>query len=429
MRTLGWTLLTAIGALSLDVTSAHAGTRVRLVPQNVSSHALNPIGHYPPGEVVIIHIYLEQTSAGLDHLLRMARFHFDASSDALEVGIGAITFAPFSVMGHFVDSSRTTGPAGIGVAYIFDAAHVRPNPAIQLLLPGNGTAALIASFPVTMPTAPGSYVLNVMNAAGPTTNDRAVVTYGFGCAANSPCAPAGSHPDGTFPVTNDLPGAGLTGGTLSLTTNTPTVLVAGVPPTPHFLGRFTHPLDGGNLWRSQQQVIRIAFLHDIGAVGNFPSCPGLEIRELRAGPTPATGANFAGGMFGQNLNVVGAFACGIESDPYQANAPRILRIFDTNPPDFRHRVWYAVQNLGVWGGAPPFRMDYRMMVGDVDNNGLINAIDVGLANYVGGLTDVCFLDSCRADIDGNRICNAIDIGSTNANIATGGWFPKPAGHP
>jgi len=425
MQRLGWTLLVAIGALTLGVAWAQAGTRARLVPQNVSFHALNPIGHYLPGEVVHINIYLEQTITGPDHLLRTARFHFDASDDALKAGIGPITFAPFSETGHDVDSSQTTGPAGIGVDYLFDPSGLGPNPAIQLLLPGNGTPALLASFFVTIPTAPGAYVLDVMNTAGPMS---ASVTYGFGCAAYSPCAPIGSHPDGTFPVTTDVPGAGLIGESLILVTNTPTVIHAGVPSIPPSSIRVTHPLDGGNLWRSQQQVIRIAFSDDIGAAGNLPSCPGIEIRELRAGPQPATEANFAAGVFEPNLNVGAAFACRIESDPNQANAPRILRIFDTNPADFHHQGWYAVQNLGAWSGAPPFRMDYRMMIGDVDNNGVKNGADVGKANSLIGATDVCSLDSCRADIDGNRLCNAVDVGLANA-FSNHGFSPKPAGHP
>lgn len=184
-------------ACLLGSASAHAGTRVRLVPQNVSSHALNPIGHYLPGEVVNINIYLEQTSAGPDHLLRTATFHFDASDVALQSGIGAITFAHFSATGHFVDASLTAGPAGIGVDHLFDPGQIGPNPAIQLLLPGSGAAALVARFPITMPTTPGAYVLDVMNAAGPTALDQAAITYGFGCAWYSPCAPLGSHPDGT----------------------------------------------------------------------------------------------------------------------------------------------------------------------------------------------------------------------------------------
>lgn len=430
MRTFEWTLLIAMGALSLSAAHARAGTRVRLVPQNVSSHALNPIGHYLPGEVVNINIYLEQTSAGPDHLLRTATFHFDATDMALQSGIGAITFAHFSATGHVVDSSRFAGPAGIGVDYLFDPAQLGPNPTIQLLLPGNGTPALVARFPVTMPTTPGVYVLDVINAAGPTALEQAAVTYGFGCATNSPCAPLGSHPDGTFPVTTDSPGTGLIGDALNLVTNTPTVIHAGEPPTPYAGIPVTHPLDGGNLWRSAQQVIRIRFSHDIEATaGTLVSLPGLEIKRLMAGPIPATGPNFAGGTFGPNLNTGTNFLFSVERDPIQANAPpRILRIFDSQQPQLLHRTWYTVQNLGAWNGAPPFRMDYRMMVGDVDNNGIVNATDVGLANSH-FVPDVCFWDSSRGDIDGNRICNLVDIAYANSSIQTGTWLPKPAGHP
>jgi hypothetical protein len=422
----------ALGLVLTAATAVQAGTQIRLVPQNVSSNLLNPLGHYLPGEVVNVNVYAVQTPAGPDHLLRLAKFHFDATSPQL--AISNIAFGAYSATGHYVDSSLATGPAGIAAAYTFvAAANLGPNPANQLAMLGNGTPALVGSFSVTMPAAAGSYMLDVMNAGGASTDVRAAVTYGFGCAPATPCA-NGAHPDDVFPVTTDRPGAGLTGGTLALVTNTPTVLVAGVPAIPPQNAdvRVTHPLDGGNLWRTQQQVIRIAFTQDIGVVGNLPSCPAIEIRELIAGAAPATGANFAGGTFGANLNVGAAFACGIEADPNQANAPRILRIRDTNPVDFLIRKWYTVQNLGGFAGASPFRLDYRCMPGDRDNNGLINASDPGAINAdilagIGGFNAT--RDQRRGDIDGNNIINPTDVGASNTNIPMGAFLAKPAGHP
>lgn len=418
----------ALGLVLAAASAVQAGTQIRLVPQNVSSNALNPLGHYLPGEVVNVNVYAVQTPAGPDHLLRLAKFHFDASSPQLV--IGSIAFGAYKATGHYVDESLTTGPAGIAAAYTFaNAANLGPNPTNQLALPGNGTAALVGSFTVTMPAAPGSYTLDVMNAAGANNDVKAAVTYGFGCAPATPCA-NGLHPDDVFPVTTDRPGAGLTGGTLALTTNTPTVLAgpAGVP-APLVPVTFTHPNDLGNLWRTSQQVIRIAFTSNIGTAGALPSCPPIEIRELTAGPTPATGANFAGGVFGADLNTGTNFSCTIENDPSQGNTPRILKILDTvASAQLSHRKWYAVQNVGAWAGASPFRMDYRLMAGDADNNGLVNAADVGNVNASqAGFS--ALLDQKRADIDGNRIVNAVDIGLTNANVPMGGFLLKPAGHP
>lgn len=416
----------ALGLVLAAASAVQAGTQIRLVPQNVSSNLLNPLGHYLPGEVVNVNVYAVQTPAGPDHLLRLAKFHFDATSPQLT--IGSIAFGAYKATGHYVDESLAAGPAGIAVAYTFaNAANLGPNPTNQLLLPGNGTAAaLIGSFTVTMPAAAGSYTLDLMNAAGANNDVKAAVTYGFGCAPATPCA-NGLHPDDVFPVTTDRPGAGLTGGTLSLTTNTPTVLVAGVPATPPQGAAITvtHPLDGGNLWRSSQQVIRIAFSANIGAVGAIP-CTGLEIRELTAGPTPATGANFAGGLLGADL--VAGFTCSVEADPNQGNAARILRIIDANPANLFHRRWYTVQNVGGFAGAARFRMDYRLMAGDADNNGLVNAADVGNVNGSQAPFSA-LLDQKRADIDGNRIVNAVDIGLANGNIGMGGFLAKPAGHP
>lgn len=417
----------ALGLVLAAASAVQAGTDIRLVPQNVSSNLLNPLGHYLPGEVVNVNVYAVQTPAGPDHLMRLAKFHFDASSPALT--IGSVAFGVYSATGHYTDTSLTTGPAGIAAAYFFaNAANLGPNPANQLLLPGNGTPALIGSFQVTMPAAAGSYTLDVMNAGGANNDVKAAVTYGFGCTAPDACA---TGTDGTFPVTTDRPGAGLTGGTLALTTNTPTVLVAGVPAIPPqgAAVTVTHPLDGGNLWRSSQQVIRIAFTANIGTAGALPSCPPIEIRELTAGATPATGANFAGGVLGANLNTGTNFSCTIENDPNQGGTPRILKILDTvASTQLSHRKWYTVQNVGGWAGANPFRMDYRLMAGDADNNGLVNASDVGNVNA--NLAPFnALLDQKRADIDGNRIVNPADVGTANSNIGTGGFFAKPAGHP
>lgn len=423
MKTRGW----AMGLALATAATAQAGTQIRLVPQNVSSNALNPIGHYLPGEVVNINVYAVQTPAGPDHLLRLAKFHFDATSPQLM--IGSIAFGAYSGTGHYVDSSLTTGPAGIAAAYTFvNAANLGPNPTNQLLLPGNGTPALVGSFQVTMPAAAGAYMLDVVNAGGASNDLRAAITYGFGCTAPTAHCINGLHADETFPVTTDRPGAGLTGGTLQLVTNTPTVAVTGVPATPPqgAIIRVTHPLDGGNLWRSTQQIIRIGFNQDIGVVGNLAACPPIEIRQLIAGPAPATGANFAGGTFGANLNVGAAFACGIEADA--GGMPRVLRIRDTNPADFVHRNWYTVQNLGAWTGAAPFRLDYRMMFGDADNNGLVNASDVGTINTNQAGFNAA-LDQKRFDIDGNNIVNATDVGAANGFVPTGGFLVKPIGHP
>lgn len=416
----------ALGMVLAAATAVQAGTQVRLVPQNVSTNLLNPLGHYLPGEVVNINVYLVQTPIGPNHLLRLAKFHFDATSPQLT--IGSIAFGAFSATGHYVDSSLSTGPAGIAAAYFFaNAANLGPNPTNQLAMLGDGTAALVASFPVTMPAAPGSYTLDLMNAAGANNDVKAAVTYGFGCAPATPCA-NGLHPDDVFTVTTDRPGAGLTGGTLSLTTNTPTVVPSAVnTPNPPVM-TVTHPNDGGNLWRSSQQVIRIAFSANIGVAGALPSCPAIEIRELTAGPLPATGANFAGGILGANLNTGTNFSCAIENDPNQGNAPRILKILDTvASAQLSHRKWYTVQNVGGFAGVNPFRMDYRLMAGDADNNGLVNAVDVGAINA--NIAPFNANDAKRWDIDGNRIVNAVDVGLANANIPTGAFFAKPAGHP
>ena len=428
MRIRGLALSAVLGTLSLGIAStAQAGTQIRLVPQNVSTNLLNPLGHYLPGEVVNVNAYLVQTPAGPNHLLRLAKLHFDATSPSL--AIGSIAFQPFSTTGHYVDASLTTGPAGIAAAYFFaNAANLGPNPTNQLAMLGIGTPALVASFTVTMP-ASGAHVLDVMNAAGANNDVKAAVTYGFGCAAATPCA-NGLHPDDVFAVTTDRPGAGLTGGTLALTVNTPTVINTGepsIPPINHT--PCTHPLDNANVWRSSQQVIRIRFTANIAAAaGPLSPAPAIEIRELTPSLIiPATGANFAGGVLNANLNVGTNFAFSVEVDPAQGGAPRILRIIDSNPAQIVHRKWYTIQNVGGWAGAPPFRMDYRTMVGDFDNNGFVNAIDVGNVN--GSIIPGLQADNRRADIDGNRFINAIDTGAANGSVPTGGLNLKPAGHP
>ncbi|MCO6437722.1 MAG: hypothetical protein J5J06_11585 [Phycisphaerae bacterium] len=417
MRTCGL----VVGALLGVASTAFAGTNVRIVPQNVSSNALNPIGHYLPGEVVNVNVYLEQTPAGVEHLLRLVAFKLD--NTAPELTIGPATLFAKSAAGHYnVDSADTIASA----YYYTDPGNLGPNPTQQLAIPASAPVQVV-SFQVTMPATPGSYALDLVNAGGATNDDKAAVIYGFGCTAPDACA-NGLHPDDTFAVTIDRPGANLTGGTYNFVVNTPTAVVAGEPAVPP-VGQtpFTHPLDGGNLWRSSQQVIRIKFNTNIAAATGAVSGAGIEIRELNAGPSPATGANFAGGTFGPDLNVGANFAFTVEADPAQGNAPRILRIIDSNPAQLLHRKWYTVENLGAWANAAPFRFDYRLMAGDADNNGFVNAIDVGTVNnaIIAGLQ----ADNRRQDIDGNRFINAIDVGAANSNIPTGGFLAKPTGHP
>ncbi len=89
-----------------------------------------------------------------------------------------------------------------------------------------------------------------------------------------------------------------------------------------------------------------------------------------------------------------------------------------------NQTWYAIRNTGSWAGAAPFKLDYRVVYGDVDNNGSTTAAD---ASDVWGSRGPAPDDCSRYDIDAN--------GSITASDASDAWGfrgstagPKPSGH-
>jgi len=94
---------------------------------------------------------------------------------------------------------------------------------------------------------------------------------------------------------------------------------------------------------------------------------------------------------------------------------RILRILDASGL-FEHGKWYRIMNNGTWPGVMPFEVDYRVVVGDANNNGMVQFSDLAVINqaiptFHTGPTD-------RNDINGDGFVNFADLALANAYIPT-----------
>ena len=126
------------------------------------------------------------------------------------------------------------------------------------------------------------------------------------------------------------------------------------------------------------------------------------------------------GQFGPDLSA--GFTFTVELDG--AN-PRVLRVWE-DASTLQHRRWYAVRNIGDWGGAAPFELHYLLQVGDADANMIVISLDVGAVNS--GIP--CFVncgDDNRLDIDGDFRVISLDVGVINGHIGSFN-VPKPTGH-
>ncbi len=160
----------ALTAVLSFASVVHAGATVQLVPTPNKAT-------YDVDEVVSVAINILQDAAGTDHLLRQLQLNLDDTDPALGVT------AAFDLSGlsgclsgtnsscYYVDSSLTSGPAGIAFAYISASDLTQPNPilASNLSLQHNmvggatPTAVTVGTLTVTMPATAGMYTLDVLN--------------------------------------------------------------------------------------------------------------------------------------------------------------------------------------------------------------------------------------------------------------------------
>jgi len=369
------------------------GTATIEIAAAASANPFNPCGVYDAGEVVPVDIYVNQSS-GAEHLVRLIKFHLDNTSAGLMPLTGFQW--EFGAAGHYIDDSNASGPAGLAIAYADAlAADLGPQPANQLALP-NAASVLVATATVTMPGAVGLYTLDLMNAGGATPDDRAALSYGFGCKAASSCD-NGNHADATFPITFSRAAGDLTGGTFQFNVIDQALAVA-------------TPNDGGVLPHTAKNFVLLDF--DFAGDINAPLAPGagcdtlgLTISELQAGGVlvPLNAANF-------NCQRVGDGS--------------VLRVID-NAGNLLNETWVRLNDLaGTVLAGNPWEVDLRVVFGDVNSSGSTDVTDVSSVLANRGLTG----DS-RFDINGSGSVDVTDVSTTLANRgSTLGASTKPDGH-
>jgi len=370
---------------------------------------------YAQGEVVDVQVFLRQDAAGPDHFLRQIQFDFNATDAALAPGIvlprthirtalstddinfwyfGSTTrcAAVDATCGekHFIiqDLATTINPgAGImsvtyGIDNFDNTVQLTKNVQMQIVLPGDGTAVKVGEMNVTMPSADGPFVLDVLNAAEANVDKGGQLRYGFSLA-------------GTEPITRwSANGGQVTGGTS-------TFVVGGGGGAAALVS--SDPACGVSWPRSANNFAMLTFDGDLTA----PGAGEVEIREL-----------LAAGAFGADLSA--NFTFSIVNDG--GGLPRILRVVE-NGTQLTDRKWYAITDNG-WTGVDAFKVDIVHLIGDADGNGRVLGADAGLINS--RISPLPQVDS-RMDTDGSGRVLGADVGLANSKISPLA-VPKPSGH-
>jgi hypothetical protein len=167
-----------------------------------------------------------------------------------------------------------------------------------------------------------------------------------------------------------------------------------------------NPATQHSLWRSHSNIVRLTFGSDI----TVPTATMISIQRM-----------LPGGAFGSNLSA--GFQFTMENDGF--GNPRILKIVDVDPPDLVHREWYAIRNVGGWGGVAPFTVQYVTQIGDADEDGAVLNRDASLINA--GIPNFNAGDADRRDIDGDGTVLNGDVSVTDPQIPSF-VVPKPNGH-
>lgn len=160
------------------------------------------------------------------------------------------------------------------------------------------------------------------------------------------------------------------------------------------------PPVGAGLSHADNNAVELAFDEDV----NTPIPGELVVYELRpdncSGPAP-------GDDLSAQLNV------GLDMD--EQNRPRTLRIRDTSGV-FEHGKWYRVVNNGTWPGVVPFEVEYRVLAGDANNDGIVQFADLAVINQA--IPTLRAKPTDRNDINGDGFVNFADLAAANVYIAT-----------
>ena len=373
-------------AMSLGLllpTIVQAGAVIELRPV-VSTNVYNPCGTYLRGETVTVEVYASQSPAGNLELLRLVQLDFTDSDPSLVLP-ATVTWA--ATTNHFAFLADDGGTAKRhsntfhGNTAIPDLG---PNASEQLNLPADGTCVKLGEFDVRMPTASGTFLLDVMNATSTDADRGAQIRFGFSLG-------------GTSPITAWRADTGdLTGGTYSFDVIAQAVVA-------------TTPGDGTTLPSTQSNHILIDFDRAVGPDGPIILIGLVQIKTLTADC----------GLGGTDLAAGGDFTFSLE------NGGTTLRIVETNSPQLTNQTWYGVVNNGSWFGIPVFKVDLVSLVGDVDNSRFTDFGDIpSLLGFVDQLTDDF---NRRADTDGSGFVDFGDI-PTLLGVVDTAAPSKPSGH-
>jgi hypothetical protein len=118
-----------------------------------------------------------------------------------------------------------------------------------------------------------------------------------------------------------------------------------------------------------------------------------------------------GPLAGDDLGSQLSFATELDDQGH----PRILRIHD-NSGLFQHRKWYRIVNNGTWPGVASFELDYSVVAGDANNDGMTQFSD--LSTIYAAIPTFHAAPTDRNDINGDGTVNFADLSMANTYIPT-----------
>lgn len=208
------------------VSAAHAGVAVTLVP--------SAAGDYQPGQVVNVDILAQLTAgtpsvpgpAGTTTAIRVRLMQFDLADSDAALGISTVDHHPTSEPNGgpipFWDMSAASACAGDELAcgnnYFIDGS-IASDDILNVTYIGTSTSSSammqlnqtsnrrVGELQITLPTDPGTYLLDVLNADEADINQGAEVRWGFGSTADPT--------DPSSPIRAN--GGGISGGQLRFT--------------------------------------------------------------------------------------------------------------------------------------------------------------------------------------------------------------------
>jgi len=178
---------------------AHAGATITLIPQT-------PGETFAPDSVVQMGIFLAQDPEGAAYRgLRLVQFDFSQTNPALVLGtttppprvVFNNTLTTNSLGTYFADRELpVVSLAYTGTGYPngnpTDPFFSNPDEELEpwntslIVLPSDGTPVRIANVAVKLPSLPGNFVIDAVNANAADPNIGATVVFGFGTTAEDP---------------------------------------------------------------------------------------------------------------------------------------------------------------------------------------------------------------------------------------------------